>query len=156
MTGQYHGGMEPELLYKVRFLSDLTPGPEGLPLVLLTDILEGDPPRYRTRLALYKGALRFLTQEEAKKPRYRAPYVYFLRKVGEAQELFRLDLRGGEAERLTETPGVLDYALGPRGEVAFLALKEAPEPGAPGFTRAGPSSLTVRGSSPKGRWTSTC
>ncbi|WP_248790254.1 hypothetical protein, partial [Escherichia coli] len=94
---------------KLRFLSDLTPGPDGFPLFLLTDIQEGDPPRYRSRLALFDGALRLLTQEEAKKPRYAHPYVYFLRKVGEVQELFRLDLRGGEAERLTETPGVLDY-----------------------------------------------
>lgn len=94
MTGQYYGGMEPEILFKLRFLSDLTPGPDGFPLLLLTDIQEGDPPRYRSRLALFDGALRFLTQEEAKKPRYAHPYVYFLRKVGEVQELFRLDLRG--------------------------------------------------------------
>ena len=131
MTGPYHGGMEPEILYRFPFLSDLTPGPEGLPLFLLTDIVEGDPPRYRTRLALYDGTLRLLTQEEARKPRYQAPHVYFLRRVGEGQELFRLDLRGGEAERLTETAGVLDYALGPQGQVAFLALEEAPRPGTP-------------------------
>ncbi|VCU52274.1 hypothetical protein TTHN1_00019 [Thermus thermophilus] len=30
--------MEPETLLKLRFLSDLTPGPEGLPLFLLTEI----------------------------------------------------------------------------------------------------------------------
>ncbi len=42
----------------------------------------------------------------------------------ERPELFRLDLRGGEAERLTHTGGVLDYFLGPEGEVAYLALKE--------------------------------
>ncbi len=151
MTGQYHGGMEPEILYRFRFLSDLTPGPEGLPLVLLTEIAEGEPPRYRTRLALYDGALRFLTQEEARKPRYQAPYVYFLRKVGEAQELFRLDLRGGEAERLTETPGVLDYALGPRGEVAFLALEEAPKPGAPRVYEGWPFKFDGKGLLPEGR-----
>jgi dipeptidyl aminopeptidase/acylaminoacyl peptidase len=151
MTGQYHGGMEPEILYRFRFLSDLTPGPEGLPLFLLTDIVEGDPPRYRSRLALFDGTLRFLTQEEAKKPRYQAPYVYFLRKVGEEQELFRLDLRGGEAERLTETAGVLDYALGPRGEVAFLALKEAPKPGSPRIFEGWPFKFDGKGLLPEGQ-----
>jgi len=151
MTGQYYGGMELEILYKLRLLSDLTPGPGGLPLFLLTDIVEGDPPRYRTRLALYDGALRFLTQEEARKPRYQAPYVYFLRKVGEGQELFRLDLRGGEAERLTETAGVLDYALGPRGEVAFLALKEAPKPGSPRIFEGWPFKFDGKGLLPEGQ-----
>jgi dipeptidyl aminopeptidase/acylaminoacyl peptidase len=151
MTGQYHGGMEPEILYRFRFLSDLTPGPEGLPLFLLTDIVEGDPPRYRTRLALYDGTLRFLTQEEARKPRYQAPYVYFLRRVGEGQELFRLDLRGGEAERLTETAGVLDYALGPQGQVAFLALKEAPRPGTPRVFEGWPFKFDGKGLLPEGQ-----
>ncbi len=151
MTGQYYGGMELEILYKLRFLSDLTPGPEGLPLFLLTDIVEGDPPRYRSRLALFDGTLRFLTQEEAKKPRYQDPYVYFLRKVGERQELFRLDLRGGEAERLTETAGVLDYALGPRGEVAFLALKEAPKPGSPRIFEGWPFKFDGKGLLPEGQ-----
>jgi acylaminoacyl-peptidase len=143
--------MELEILYKLRFLSDLTPGPGGLPLFLLTDIVEGDPPRYRSRLALFDGTLRFLTQEEAKKPRYQAPYVYFLRKVGEKQELFRLDLRGGEAERLTETAGVLDYALGPRGEVAFLALKEAPKPGSPRIFEGWPFKFDGKGLLPEGQ-----
>ncbi|MFN4070802.1 MAG: S9 family peptidase, partial [Thermus caldifontis] len=142
--------MEPEILLKLRFLSDLTPGPEGFPLFLLTDLQEGDPPRYRSRLALFDGALRFLTQEEAKKPRYAHPYVYFLRKVGEGQELFRLDLRGGEAERLTETPGVLDYALGPEGEVFFLALKEAPKPGSPRTYEGWPFKFDGRGLLPEG------
>ena len=151
MTGQYYGGMELEILYKLRFLSDLTPGPGGLPLFLLTDIVEGDPPRYRSRLALFDGTLRFLTQEEAKKPRYQAPYVYFLRKVGEKQELFRLDLRGGEAERLTETAGVLDYALGPRGEVAFLALKEASKPGSPRIFEGWPFKFDGKGLLPEGQ-----
>ncbi len=150
MTGQYYGGMEPEILLKLRFLSDLTPGPEGLPLFLLTDIQEGDPPRYRSRLALFDGTLRLLTQEEAKKPRYAPPFVYFLRKVGEGQELFRLDLRGGEAERLTETPGVLDYALGPEGEVAFLALKEAPKRGVPRRFEGWPFKFDGRGLLPEG------
>ena len=150
MTGQYYGGMAPEILLKLRFLSDLTPGPEGFPLFLLTDVQEGDPPRYRSRLALFDGALRFLTQEEAKKPRYAHPYVYFLRKVGEVQELFRLDLRGGEAERLTETPGVLDYALGPGGEVFFLALKEAPKPGSPRMYEGWPFKFDGRGLLPEG------
>ncbi len=151
MTGQYHGAMEPEVLWKLRFLSDLVPGPEGFPLFLLTDILEGDPPRYRSRLALFDGSLRLLTQEEARKPRYAHPYVYFLRKVGEGEELFRLDLRGGEAERLTETPGVLDYALGPGGEVAFLALKEAQKPGVPRVFEGWPFKLDGRGLLPEGR-----
>ena len=150
MTGQYYGGMEPEILFKLRFLSDLTPGPDGFPLFLLTDIQEGDPPRYRSRLALFDGTLRFLTQEEAKKPRYAHPYVYFLRKVGEVQELFRLDLRGGEAERLTETPGILDYALSPGGEVAFLALKEAPKPGSPRVYEGWPFKFDGRGLLPEG------
>ncbi|TBH17472.1 S9 family peptidase [Thermus thermamylovorans] len=142
--------MGPEVLLRLRFLSDLTPGPEGFPLLLLTDIVEGEPPRYRSRLALFDGTLRLLTREEAKKPRYAHPYAYFLRKVGEAQELFRLDLRGGEAERLTETPGVLDYALGPGGEVAFLALKEAPKPGSPRVYEGWPFKFDGRGLLPEG------
>ena len=150
MTGQYYGGMEPETLLKLRFLSDLTPGPEGLPLFLLTEIQEGDPPRYRSRIALFDGALRFLTQEEARRPRYRAPFLYFLRRVGEREELFRLDLRGGEAERLTETAGVLDYALGPGGGVAFLALKEAPRPGGPRRFQGWPFKFDGRGLLPEG------
>ncbi|APD09656.1 MULTISPECIES: S9 family peptidase [Thermus] len=142
--------MEPEALFKLRFLTGLTEGPEGLPLFVLTDILEGDPPRYRSRLALFDGALRLLTQEEAKRPRYADPYVYFLRRVGEGDELFRLDLRGGEAERLTETPGVLDYAVGPSGEVAFLALKEAPRPGSPRRFEGWPFKFDGRGLLPEG------
>ena len=150
MTGQYYDGMEPETLLKLRFLSDLTPGPEGLPLFLLTEIQEGDPPRYRSRIALFDGALRLLTQEEARRPRYRAPFLYFLRRVGEREELFRLDLRGGEAERLTETAGVLDYALGPGGGVAFLALKEAPRPGGPRRFQGWPFKFDGRGLLPEG------
>lgn len=150
MTGQYYGGMEPEVLFRVRFLSDLTPGPGGLPLFVLTDILEGDPPRYRSRLALFDGGLRLLTQEEAKRPSFRAPFLYFLRRVGEGDELFRLDLRGGEAERLTETAGVLDYALGPGGEVAFLALKEPQKPGAPRVFEGWPFKMDGRGLLPEG------
>ncbi len=142
--------MTPELLYRLRFLSDLTPGPGGLPLVVLTEIEEADPPRYRSRLALFDGALRFLTQEEARKPRYAHPYVYFLRRVGEATELFRLDLRGGEAERLTHTGGVLDYALGPGGEVAYLALKTAPRPGAPRVYEGWPFKFDGQGLLPEG------
>ncbi|GAA6756487.1 hypothetical protein Thermus77420_19630 [Thermus thalpophilus] len=142
--------MEPETLLQLRFLSDLTEGPEGLPLFLLTEIVAGDPPRYRSRLALFDGEARFLTQEDAAKPRYAHPYVYFLRKVGEGKELFRLDLRGGEAERLTETPGVLDYALGPSGEVAFLALKEAPKPGSPRVYETWPFKFDGRGLLPEG------
>jgi len=151
MTGQYHGGMEPEVLLKLRFLSDLTPGPGGLPLFVLTDLLEGDPPRYRSRLALWDGGVRFLTQEEAKRPGVHPPFVYFLRRVGEGEELFRLDLRGGEAERLTQTAGVLDYALGPGGEVAFLALKEAPRPGAPRVFEGWPFKFDGRGLLPEGK-----
>ncbi|AEV15614.1 Acylamino-acid-releasing enzyme [Thermus sp. CCB_US3_UF1] len=143
--------MGPEVLLKVRFLSDLTEGPEGLPLFLLTEIQEGEPPKYLSRLALFDGALRFLTQEEARKPRYAHPYVYFLRRVGEVQELFRLDLRGGEAERLTQTAGVLDYALGPEGQVAFLALKEAPKPGLPRTFSGWPFKLDGRGLLPEGQ-----
>ncbi|GLV48029.1 peptidase S9 [Thermus sp. LT1-2-5] len=142
--------MEPETLLHLRFLSDLTEGPEGLPLFVLTEIVAGDPPRYRSRLALFDGEVRFLTQEEAAKPRYAHPYVYFLRKVGEGKELFRLDLRGGEAERLTETPGVLDYVLGPSGEVAFLALKEAPKPGSPRVYETWPFKFDGRGPLPEG------
>ncbi|GGM96888.1 peptidase S9 [Thermus composti] len=143
--------MEPQVLYRITFLSGLTEGPEGFPLLLVTDIQEEDPPRYRTRLALFDGGLRFLTQEEAQKPRYAHPYVYFLRRVGERQELFRLDLRGGEAERLTKTPGVLDYWVGPKGEVAFLALKEAPKPGAPRVYEGWPFKFDGKGLLPEGR-----
>jgi hypothetical protein len=95
--------------------------------------------------------LRFLTQEEARKPRYQAPHVYFLRRVGEGQELFRLDLRGGEAERLTETAGVLDYALGPQGQVAFLALEEAPRPGTPRVFEGWPFKFDGKGLLPEGQ-----
>ncbi len=142
--------MEPEVLFRLRFLSDLTPGPEGLPLFVLTEIQEGTPPRYLPRLALWDGSLRLLTQEEARKPRYAHPYVYFLRKVEERPELFRLDLRGGEAERLTRTGGVLDYFLGPKGEVAYLALKEAKGKDLPRVYETWPFKFDGRGLLPEG------
>lgn len=54
-------GVTTDLLYQLRFLSDLTEGPAGKPLFVYTDIErpEKDPPRYRSRLATWDGGLRF-------------------------------------------------------------------------------------------------
>ena len=140
--------MEAEILFKLRFLSDLTEGPGGHPLFVLTEIQEGTPPRYRSRLALWEGGVRFLTQEEARRPRYAEPYIYFLRSSapGEPPQLFRLDQRGGEAERLTEFPGgVLDYALSSKGEVYLLAREDKTAKDQPQLYEAWPFKFDGRG-----------
>lgn len=140
--------MEAEVLFKLRFLSDLTEGPKGKPLFVLTEVKEESPPRYLPRLALWEEGVRFLTAEEARKPRYFAPYVYFLRADApkEPAQLYRLDLRGGEAERLTDfTGGVLDYVLSPQGEVYLLARRERREKDQPRVYEAWPFKFDGRG-----------
>ena len=135
------GELRPDVLYRLRFLSDLTLGPGGHPLFVLTEVhrpeKDGEgPPGYRRRLAIWEEGLRFLTQEEAYSPRYDGErYVYFLRRVQNIPQLFRLDLKGGEAEQLTHLKaGVEAYWPSPDGKrVAFLSRgdQEAPKRGAP-------------------------
>lgn len=64
--------MKPEILYQLRFLSDLTEGPGGRPLFVLTDIerteKSEESPKYRSRLAMWEDGLRLLTQGEARTP----------------------------------------------------------------------------------------
>ncbi len=130
----------PSDLLRLRFLSDLTPGPGGSVFYLETRIEEGekedDPPRYRSQLWwLREGARHPLTQNDAAQPRWDGGrYVYFLRKQGEARQLFRLDLAGGEPEALTAfKAGVEGYELGLGGRVAVLTRGDEapPKPDAP-------------------------
>ena len=95
--------MDTQLIYQLKFLSDLIEGPNGKPLFVYTDIeIKPDaPPQYRSRLATWDGGLRLLSQNEAKKPQWQDDYIYFLRKVDKASQLFRLPVSGGEAEQLT-------------------------------------------------------
>jgi hypothetical protein len=56
--------MDTQLIYQLKFLSDLCEGPEGKPLFVYTDI-ETAPdasPQYRSRLAIWDDGLIFLTQ----------------------------------------------------------------------------------------------
>ncbi|WP_456412836.1 alpha/beta fold hydrolase [Oceanithermus profundus] len=130
----------PQDFHRLRFLSDLTPGPGGGALFLETSVeapeQEGDPPRYLSRLWLQRdGKRRALTQEDTARPRWDGGrYVYFLRKHDQVKQLYRLDLAGGEAERLTSfKAGVEGYVLGPEGALAVLTRgDEAPaKPGTP-------------------------
>lgn len=92
--------MTTSLLYRLRFLSDLTEGPAGKPLFVYTDVEQPqkEPPRYRSRLATWDGELRLLTQGEAKAPFWRGNHIYFTRKVDKASQLSRLPLLGGEVK----------------------------------------------------------
>ncbi|WP_456411765.1 alpha/beta fold hydrolase [Oceanithermus sp.] len=132
--------LTPEDLYRLRFLSDLAPGPEGGALYVETRIevteKEEEPPRYRSQVWLQRGSERRpLTQDDAGTPRWDGGrYVYFLRKQDKVRQLFRLDLEGGEPEALTSfKAGVEGYELGPNGAVAVLTRgDEAPaKPDAP-------------------------
>lgn len=129
--------MTTDLLYQLRFLSDLTEGPKGQPLFVYTDVErpEKEPPRYRSRLATWDGALRFLTQGEAKAPFWRGDYIYFTRKVDKASQLFRLPLSGGEAEQVTRfKSGVEGFKVSPDGSRIALLTRgdyEPPKPDQP-------------------------
>jgi len=138
--------MDPELLYRFRFLSGLTEGPSG-PLFLVTAIEGKDPPRYKTRLAAFeRGRVRYLTRGEAKSPVWKGDFIYFLRKEGEVPQVFRLPLRGGEAEPVTEAKnGVLGFAVSERGEVLYWTPKERPKPGLPRVFEAWPFKFDGRG-----------
>ncbi|GEM89546.1 S9 family peptidase [Oceanithermus desulfurans] len=162
----------PQDFYRLRFLSDLTPGPGGGALFLETSIeapeQEGEPPRYRSRLWLQRdGQRRALTQEDTTSPRWDGGrYVYFLRKRDKVKQLFRLDLAGGEAEPLTSfKAGVEGYVLGPEGALAVLTRgdEEPAKPDAPrvfdrlpfkfdGVGLLPERSLQVRVRHPDGEW----
>lgn len=124
--------MEPELIYQLRFLSDLTAGPNLQPLFVYTDIerSEKDPPKYRSRLATWDGGLRFLTQGEAKNPTYKGDSIYFTRRVDKANQLFRLPLSGGEPEQITNIKaGLESYKISPDGsKIALLTRGEYESP----------------------------
>ncbi len=153
--------MTPELLYQLRFLSDLTEGPEGKPLFVYTDIEqpEKDPPRYRPRLATWEEGLRFLTQGEAKAPFWRGRYIYFIRKVEQVPQLFRLPLKGGEPEQLTTfKAGIEGYKVSPDGSRIALLTRadyEAPKPDQPRVYQTWPVKFDARGllpSQPRELW----
>ncbi len=127
-------------LYKLRFLSDITPGPGGSALFVETSIdaaeEKKEPPRYRSRIMIHReGKTRELTREDSSGPRWDGGrYVYFLRKRGEVKQLFRLDLQGGEPEMLTTfRAGVTGFETGPEGAVAVFTRgdEEPPRPGEP-------------------------
>jgi len=144
-----------DLLYQLRFLSDLTEGPAGKPLFIYTDIErpEKEPPRYRSRLATWDGGLRFLTQGEAKAPFWRGNYIYFTRKVDKASQLFRLPLAGGEAEQLTQfKSGVEGYKVSPDGSRIALLTRgdyEPPRPDEPRTYQTWPVKFDARGLLPE-------
>lgn len=138
--------MGPELLYRLRFLSDLTEGPEG-PLFVVTRIEGKDPPRYVSRLATWrKGRLHYLTRGEARSPVWRGAFVYFLRQEGKATQVFRLPLQGGEPEPVTRAQnGVLGFAVGPRGELLYWTPERKEKPDAPRVYQAWPFKFDGRG-----------
>jgi len=144
-------GVTTDLLYQLRFLSDLTEGPAGKPLFVYTDIErpEKDPPRYRSRLATWDGELRLLTQGEAKAPFWRGEYIYFTRKVDKASQLFRLPLSGGEAEQVTQfKAGIEGYKVSPDGRRIALLTRgeyEPPKPDEPRIYETWPVKFDARG-----------
>jgi len=150
-------GVTSDLLYRLRFLSDLTEGPAGKPLFVYTDIErpEKDPPRYRSRLAIWDGALRFLTQGEAKAPFWHGNHIYFTRKVDKANQLFRLPLSGGEPEQLTHLKsGVEGYKVSPDGSRIALLTRgdyEPPRPDEPRIYETWPVKFDARGLLPEQR-----
>ncbi len=143
--------MEPNLLYQLRFLSDLTEGPDGKPLFVYTDVErpEKEPPRYRSRLALWDGGLKFLTQAEAKSPFWHGNYIYFTRKVDKTPQLYRLPLSGGEPEQITQfKAGVEGYRVSPDGRrIAMLTRGEyeSPKPDEPRIYETWPVKFDARG-----------
>lgn len=144
-------GVTPDLLYQLRFLSDLTEGPGGKPLFVYTDVErpEKEPPRYRSRLATWDKELRFLTQSEAKAPFWRGNYIYFTRKVDKASQLFRLPLSGGEAEQITQLKaGIEGYKVGADGTKIALLTRgdyETPKPDEPRTYETWPVKFDARG-----------
>lgn len=145
--------MQPEILYRLRFISNLTEGPGNKPLFVLTDIErpEGDkePPKYRPRLALWDGGLRLLTQGEARNPQWRGEYYYFTRKVDKANQLFRMPVGGGEPEQLTRFKGGANsYKVSPDGSrIALLSPgdREPPKPDQPQSFASWPFKFEQRG-----------
>ena len=138
--------MRPELLLRLTFLSGLTEGPEG-PLLTVTAIVGKDPPAYRSRLAAWRGGrLAYLTRGEAKRPLWRGDFVYFLRREGELDQVFRLPLSGGEPEPVTRAKnGVLGYAVGPRGRLLYWTPERRPKPGEPRVYQGWPVKFDGRG-----------
>lgn len=156
--------MDTELIYQLKFISDLTEGPARHPLFVYTDIerpegKNGEPPKYRSRLALWDGGLRLLTQGEAKSPIWREEFVYFTRKVDKANQLFRLPLAGGEPGPITKfKAGVKGYKVSPDGsKIAILGQGdyEAPKPDEPKIFDTWPfkfDQLGLQAGSPSGLW----
>ncbi|GEM87837.1 S9 family peptidase [Meiothermus granaticius] len=146
--------MNPELIYRLQFLSSLTEGPNGQPLFILTDIEtpQNEPPRYRSRLATWDQGLRLLTQGEAKNPLWKGQAIYFLRKVEKAQQLFRLPLTGGEPEQITQLKaGVEGYKVSPDGSKIALLTRgdyQAPKPDEPRVYEDWPVKFDARGALP--------
>jgi dipeptidyl aminopeptidase/acylaminoacyl peptidase len=147
-------GVNTDLIYQLEFLSDLTEGPGGHPLFVLTDIErpEKDPPKYRSRLATWDGGLRLLTQGEAKSPIWKGDAIYFMRKVEKATQLFRLPLAGGEPEQITHLKAGLEgYKVSPDGSRIALLTRgdyEAPKPDEPRVYEVWPVKFDAHGALP--------
>jgi len=153
--------VQTDLIYQLKFLSDLTEGPQGRPLFIYTDIErpEKEPPKYRSRLAIWDGGLKFLTQAEAKSPFWRGEYIYFTRKLDKTTQLFRLPLGGGEPEQITTfKAGIEVYKVSPDGSKIALLTRgdyEAPKPDEPKIYQTWPVKFDQRGllpSVPKSLW----
>ena len=138
--------METKTLFQLKFLSDLEAGPGGQPIFVVTEIEDGEVPAYRSRLALFDGELRWLTQGEARAPRFFQDRIYFMRKVDDRPQLFVLPLRGGEPEQLTRfSGGVLGYTLGPGGELIYWTRAQDPKAGTPRTYSSWPFKFDGRG-----------
>ena len=143
-----------DLIYQLKFLSDLSEGPGEKPLFVLTDVekLEKNPPKYRSRLAIWDGGLRFLTQGEAKSPIWKGDFIYFTRKLEKASQLFRLPLAGGEPEQLTQLKsGIEGYKVSPDGSKIALLTRgdyEGPKPDEPRVYEDWPVKFDARGALP--------
>lgn len=153
--------MTTDSIYQLKFLSDLSEGPGSKPLFVYTDIErpEKDPPKYRSRLATWDGSLRFLTQGEAKNPCWKGQFIYFVRKVDNLPQLFRLPLAGGEAEQITHLKaGIEGYKVSPDGaKIALLSRGDypVPKPDAPRVYEDWPVKFDGRGllpTQPKEIW----
>ncbi len=125
-------------LFELAFVSDPAISADGsLAAAVITRIVEGEPPRYVSRVALYDVASaqeRASTQGTHKDtfPRFSPDgtrLAFLSDRVGQAQ-LYVLELSGGEAQKLTALgAGVTEFVWHPDGTQLVLVSRgvEAPE-----------------------------
>lgn len=122
--------MQTSVLNQLLHLSNLVPGPQQQPLMVVAQVehKDNEPPRLKPRLATWHNGLHYLTQGEARDPRWAGSYIYFTRKVDQVNQLFRLSLGGGEPEAITAFPaGIEGYRISPDGQkIALLSRGDSP------------------------------